>query len=93
MLFRSLVGIYAAMAGTSAEAVLADFGGKGFGAFKPALGELLVDKLAPMAARYRELRADGEALDAILAKGALKARALAVPTLNATYAALGLVRG
>jgi tryptophanyl-tRNA synthetase len=89
----NLVGIYAAMAGTSAEAVLADFGGKGFGAFKPALGELLVDRLAPMAARYRELRADGEALDAILAKGALKARALAVPTLNATYAALGLVRG
>ncbi|MDF8331970.1 tryptophan--tRNA ligase [Novosphingobium cyanobacteriorum] len=89
----NLVGIYAAMAGTSAEAVLADFGGKGFGAFKPALGELLVERLAPMAARYRELRADGEALDAILAKGALKARALAVPTLNATYAALGLVRG
>ena len=88
----NLVGIYAAMAGTTAEAVLAEFGGKGFGVFKPALGDLLVEKLSPMAARYRELREDGEALDAILAKGALKARALAVPTLNATYAALGLVR-
>ncbi|MEO0030377.1 MAG: tryptophan--tRNA ligase [Pseudomonadota bacterium] len=88
----NLVGIYAAMAGVTAEAVLADFGGKGFGAFKPALGELLAEKLSPMAARYRELREDRAALDAILAKGAAKARALAVPTLDAAYAALGLVR-
>ncbi|WP_225205512.1 tryptophan--tRNA ligase [Novosphingobium huizhouense] len=88
----NLVGIYAAMAGTSVEAVLGQFGGQGFGAFKPALGELLVEKLSPMAARYRELREDRAALDAILAKGAQKARALAVPTLDAAYAALGLVR-
>ncbi len=90
---NNLVGIYAAMAGTTPAAVLAEFEGKGFGQFKPALGELLVEKLAPMAARYRELREDGEALDAILAKGALKARHLAGPTLARTYAALGLVRG
>ncbi|MEL0210951.1 MAG: tryptophan--tRNA ligase, partial [Novosphingobium sp.] len=38
-------------------------------------------------------REDGEALDAILAKGALKARDLAAPTLAKTYQALGLVRG
>ena len=82
----------AAMAGASVEAVLGQFGGQGFGAFKPALGELLVEKLSPMAARYRELREDRAALDAILAKGAQKARALAVPTLDAAYAALGLVR-
>ena len=90
---RNLVGIYAAMAGTSPADVLAQFEGKGFGAFKPALGELLVETLAPMAARYRELREDSEALDAILCKGALKARALAAPTLARTYEALGLVRG
>ncbi|CAH0495491.1 tryptophan--tRNA ligase [Novosphingobium sp. CECT 9465] len=90
---NNLVGIYAAMAGTTPAAVLADFEGKGFGQFKPALGELLVEKLAPMAARYRELREDREALDAILCKGALKARDLAAPTLARTYEALGLVRG
>ena len=39
----NLVAIYAALAGTSPAAVLAEFGGKGFGAFKPALGELLVE--------------------------------------------------
>ncbi|MFN3553074.1 MAG: tryptophan--tRNA ligase [Novosphingobium meiothermophilum] len=90
---NNLVGIYAAMAGISAADVLAQFEGKGFGQFKPALGELLVETLSPMAARYRELRGDGEALDAILAKGALKARDLAAPMLARTYAALGLVRG
>ena len=89
----NLVGIYAAMAGTSVDAVLADFGGQGFGAFKPALGELLVEKLAPINARFVELRQDRAALDAILREGAAKARALAVPTLDAAYAALGLVRG
>ncbi|MFN3470004.1 MAG: tryptophan--tRNA ligase [Novosphingobium sp.] len=90
---NNLVGIYAAMAGISVADVLVQFEGKGFGQFKPALGELLVETLSPMAARYRELRGDGEALDAILAKGALKARDLAAPTLARTYAALGLVRG
>lgn len=89
----NLVGIYAAMAGISVETVLADFGGEGFGKFKPALGELLVEKLAPINARFVELRKDRAALDAVLKSGAEKARALAVPTLDKAYAALGLVRG
>lgn len=88
----NLVGIYAAMSGESQDAVLARFGGEGFGKFKPALGELLVESLAPINARFIELRQDREALDAILAKGALKARELAGPTLSAAYRALGLVR-
>ncbi|MCC6924436.1 tryptophan--tRNA ligase [Novosphingobium sp.] len=89
----NLVGIYAAMAGTSVEAVLGQFGGEGFGKFKPALGELLVEQLAPINARFNELRQDQAALDAILAKGGAKARELAAPTLAATYQALGLLRG
>jgi tryptophanyl-tRNA synthetase len=88
----NLVGIYAAMAGTSVAAVLAQFGGQGFGTFKPALGELLIERLAPINARFSELRQDRAALDAVLRDGAARARALAVPTLEATYAALGLVR-
>jgi tryptophanyl-tRNA synthetase len=89
----NLVGIYAALSGTTVEAVLADFGGEGFGKFKPALGELLVTKLAPINTRFIALKDDTASLDAILRKGAAKARELAVPTLEATYAALGLVRG
>ena len=89
----NLVSIYAAMSGDSVETVLAQFGGEGFGKFKPALGELLIAKLAPINARFVELRQDRTALDAILKSGAEKARALAIPTLNAAYNALGLVRG
>ena len=89
----NLVGVYAALAGTGVAQVLAEYGGQGFGAFKPALGELLVEALAPIATRYRALREDREALDAILAQGSARARHLAAPTLDAAYAALGLVRG
>ncbi|SFG11832.1 tryptophanyl-tRNA synthetase [Novosphingobium sp. CF614] len=89
----NLVGIYAVMAGTSVDAVLGEFGGEGFGKFKPALGELLVEKLSPINQRFVDLRRDQAALDAILKAGAEKARALAMPTLDKAYAALGLVRG
>ena len=89
----NLVGIYGALAGKSTDGVLAEFGGQGFGVFKPALGELLVETLRPISARFVELKDDREALDAILARGAARARALGAPTLDATYKALGLVRG
>jgi len=88
----NLVAIYAALASESGEAVLARFGGQGFGAFKPALGELLVETLNPISQRYTALRDDRAALDAILAAGSARARELAAPTLNAAYEALGLVR-
>ncbi len=89
----NLVGIFAALAGKKPHAVLTEFAGKGFGAFKPALAELLIEQLAPINSRFVELRENRATLDAILRKGAEKARALAAPTLEAAYAAMGLVRG
>jgi tryptophanyl-tRNA synthetase len=88
----NLVTIYAALTDVGAQDVLDQFAGKGFGAFKPALGEVLVDQLAPIAARFNALKADTAALDAILIKGAARASALAAPTLAGAYAALGLAR-
>ena len=88
----NLVAIYSVLAGEPVDAVLARFAGQGFGTFKPALGELLVETLRPISARFRELLGDREELDAILARGSARARELAAPTLAATYAALGLVR-
>ena len=89
----NLVTIYAALADKSVADVLSEFGGQGFGAFKPALGELLVETLRPITARFTGLLDDREALDAILARGAARAREIALPTLDATYRALGLLRG
>jgi tryptophanyl-tRNA synthetase len=89
---KNLVGIYAALTGESVDQVLARFGGQGFGAFKPALAELLVETLAPISQRFRALKDDHSALDAILIKGAARATALGAPTLERTYGALGLAR-
>ncbi|MBL9066937.1 MAG: tryptophan--tRNA ligase [Sphingopyxis sp.] len=89
---RNLVSIYAAMADESVDDVLARFAGQGFGAFKPALGELLVESLRPIATRLTDLKADPAAIDAALEDGAARAAALARPTIDAAYAALGLCR-
>ena len=89
---RNLVSIYAAMADESVDQVLARFAGQGFGAFKPALGTLLVETLRPIASRLAELKADPAAIDAALEAGAARASALARPTLDAAYSALGLCR-
>jgi len=89
---RNLVSIYAALADESAEQVLARFAGQGFGAFKPALAELLVETLRPITARLAELERDPAELDRILAAGAAKARAAAAPVMAGAYAALGLNR-
>ncbi|MCC6477904.1 tryptophan--tRNA ligase [Sphingorhabdus sp.] len=89
---ENLVGIYAALEGSNVDKVLAQFGGQGFGTFKPALGELMVSSLAPIAERFNALRQDVAAIDAALRKGATKAGALAAPTLDRTYAAMGLLR-
>jgi tryptophanyl-tRNA synthetase len=89
---KNLVDIYAALSDQKAQAVLAQFGGQGFGSFKPALGELLVETLRPISERFVALKGDHAALDAILVKGAARAAELAAPTLAAAYAALGLAR-
>jgi tryptophanyl-tRNA synthetase len=89
---QNLVGIYAALSGLTADAVCARFGGQGFGTFKPAMADLVVEKLAPIRQRYLALKDDHGALDAILIEGARKAAAAAHPTLLGAYGAMGLMR-
>ncbi len=89
---QNLVGIYAAMANSTADAVCAQFAGQGFGAFKPALAELLVESLRPIRENFVALKDDSAAIDAVLQNGADRASALGKPTLDATYTALGLLR-
>ena len=88
----NLVGIYAALAGTTREAVLGEFGGAQFSRFKPALSELAVSKLAPIAAEMQRLKADPGHIDRVLADGADKARALAEPILAQVKDIVGLLR-
>lgn len=87
---RNLVGIFAALTGRSVAQVLAEWGGRGFGQFKPALAEALVAELAPISARLRALAGDDAAIDAILARGAERARAIAAPVMAEARQAVGL---
>ena len=89
---KNLIGIYAALADQSQDAVLAEYAGQGFGAFKPALADLAVSKLSPIRQWFEELRKDETAIDTILREGSEKASAMARPTVEAAYAALGLLR-
>ncbi|WP_075220606.1 tryptophan--tRNA ligase [Acuticoccus yangtzensis] len=87
----NLVGIYAALASTTKEAVLTDHGGQGFSAFKPALAELAVEVLAPMNAEMRRLLDDRAHLDAVLTDGAERAHAIAAPILRDVKRVVGFV--
>jgi tryptophanyl-tRNA synthetase len=89
---RNLVGIYAALTDMHLGAVLAEHGGKPFSAFKAALTDLLVASLSPIAAEMRRLVGDPGAVEAILRRGAERARALAAPVLAEVEETVGFVR-
>jgi tryptophanyl-tRNA synthetase len=88
----NLVGIYAALAGITRDEVLRDFGGAQFSTFKPALADLAVTSLAPIAVEMRRLTADPGHIDAVLADGAERAEAIAAQTLVAVKDIVGFVR-
>jgi len=89
---RNLVGIYAALADTDLAGVLREHGGKGFGAFKESLSELLVTKLSPIAAETRRLLADPGSVDAVLRDGAQRAAALADPIVDEAERLVGFLK-
>ncbi|GBQ96411.1 tryptophan--tRNA ligase [Asaia lannensis] len=89
---RNLVTIYAAMADQSIDQVLSRFGGQGFGPFKSALAELLVDKLAPVAEETRRLLEDRAHLEQILRDGAQRANAIAEPIVTEAERLVGYLR-
>ena len=85
----NLVGLMAALTGSNTAQVLAQHGGQGFGQFKPALADVMVAAMAPITARFIDLRRDHAMLDAILADGAARARAIAEPVLAEVHRAVG----
>ena len=87
---KNLVTIYAALADITPAEVVAQFGGQGFGQFKPALADLAVATLGPIRERLTRLLDDRVAVAGALEHGAEKARALAAPTLRAAQQAIGL---
>jgi tryptophanyl-tRNA synthetase len=88
---RNLVGIFAALTETDHAAVLKDFGGQGFGTFKMALADLLVDRLSPIAAETRRFLDDEASLLQILKSGAERAEAIADPIVREAERLVGFV--
>jgi tryptophanyl-tRNA synthetase len=88
----NLVGIYAALAGKTEADVLREFGGKGFGVFKPALADLAVAKLGPVADTMRRLMNDPAEVDRVLKDGAARANAIAQPVMEDVRRVVGFWR-
>jgi tryptophanyl-tRNA synthetase len=89
----NLIEILAVARGTSEDEIEREFEGSGYGDFKGAVAEAVVDFLAPVRERYRELRPDEAALELALTAGAEKARAIASETLAEVRRAIGVGHG
>ena len=88
----NLVGIYAALKGSSKAEVLREFGGGPFSTFKSALADLSVAKLGPIGAEMKRLTQDPIYIDSILAEGSARAQAIAAETMKAVKDIVGFVR-
>ncbi len=89
----NLIDILAVARGVGPEAIEVEFEGAGYGDFKKAVAEAVVELLAPVRERYAELRPDEGALDAILASGAERARAIAAPVVAEVRDRMGIGPG
>ncbi len=89
----NLIDILAVARGSDPEAIEREFEGAGYGDFKGAVAEGVVELLAPVRERYAELRSDEAALEATLAAGAERARAIAAPVVADVRERMGYGQG
>ena len=87
----NLVQIYASVTGKTFEEIEADFDGKGYGAFKPAVGEAVVEALRPILEETERLLADKSYLEGVYKAGEEKAEYVANKTLRKVYKMIGFV--
>jgi tryptophanyl-tRNA synthetase len=86
----NLIEILAAVQGRTPDEIEQEFAGSGYGDFKQAVAEAVTAYLQPTRERYGQLRADEAELEAILADGATKARAIAADTMIDVREAMGV---
>lgn len=88
----NLLTIYSALTGRTIEDLVSSYEGKGYGDFKGDLADVVVEFVTPFRDRTNELLADADELDAILRRGAEKARAVAARTLGDVYERVGFLK-
>ncbi len=86
----NLIDILAAVRGISPEDVEREFEGSGYGKFKQAVADAVIEYLAPVRERYEEIRGDEGEMEGIFAAGAEKAQSIAVETLADVREAMGV---
>ncbi len=89
---NNLMDIYSSVTGLSDEQIVADFEGKGYGDFKQAVGEAVVEMLRPIQERYKQLLEDRSYLDNCAREDAQKAASIAERTMVKVYMKVGLPR-
>ncbi|GAA2995045.1 tryptophan--tRNA ligase [Streptomyces fulvorobeus] len=87
----NLLSIYSTLTGSGIADLEQKYEGKGYGALKTDLAEVMVEFVTPFRTRTQEYLDDPETLDSILAKGAEKARTIAAETLAQSYDRMGLL--
>lgn len=87
----NLLRIYSALEGTSVPDLEARYAGSGYGQFKKDLAQVVLDTFTPIRERTRKLLDDEEHLDRLLAKGAERASAVAVRTMETVRERVGFV--
>jgi len=87
----SLMTIYSAVTGRSFEEIEAEFDGKGYGAFKPAVGDAVVELLRPIQEETRRILSDKAYLESVYRAGAEKAGYVAEKTLRKVYKKVGFL--
>jgi tryptophanyl-tRNA synthetase len=87
----NLIGIYAALEGSTKSAVLSQFGGAQFSQFKKSLAELAVAKISPVNGEMRRLLADPSEIDRVLKDGSNRARAVAAPIVKQAKEIVGFL--
>ena len=87
----NLMNIYASVTGKSFDEIESEFAGKGYGVFKPAVGDAVIETLRPIREEAELILADKAYLKQVYTDGAMKASSVARKTLRKVYKRVGLV--
>ncbi len=88
----NLMTIYGSLTGKDFAAIEKEFEGQGYGTFKEAVAQSVIDTFTPIQAEYSRILEDKEYLDGVLAEGAQKASRIAERTLRKVYKKVGLLQ-
>jgi tryptophanyl-tRNA synthetase len=88
---KNLISIYSSLTEKSIESIESEFEGKGYGAFKQAVAELVIESLKPIREKYQNIKADMGYIEDIYRTGSQKANSIANKTLTLVRDRLGLI--